>query len=62
MSEYKCPDCGSTNVTLTCEQKFMANTEDHYCHSVKIQDPDSKADCLDCEWQGRHDQLLKETP
>jgi hypothetical protein len=57
MSEYKCPDCDSTEVTLTHEQMFMANTGEHYCHSVKIQDPDSKAQCLTCGWMGFHDDL-----
>lgn len=54
---YHCPECRSTEVTLTYEQKFMANSGEHYCHSVKTQDPDSKAGCLDCDWTGRHDQL-----
>lgn len=58
MTKLKCPDCESTEVTLTHEQMFMANTGEHYCHSVKIQDPDSKAVCLDCRWEGRHDQLI----
>lgn len=53
-----CPECGSPEVTLTHEQSFMANTGEHFCHSVKIQDPDAKADCLNCWWQGRHDQLI----
>lgn len=57
MAELTCPDCGSNRVTLTHEQSFMANTGEHYCHSVKVQDPDSKASCLDCHWRGRHDQL-----
>ena len=55
---YQCPECESTEVTLTHEQSFMANTGDHYCHSVKVQDPDSKARCTECDWQGRHDQLI----
>jgi len=57
MTTYKCPECGSEEVTLTHEQAFMANTCEHYCHSVKIQDPDSKARCLDCDWTGQHHQL-----
>ena len=57
MTTYTCPECGSTDVTLTHEQSFMANTLEHFCHSVKVQDPDSKAKCLSCDWEGRHDQL-----
>lgn len=56
-----CPECSSENVTATYEQKFRVNTADHYCPSVKIQDPDAKADCLDCSWQGQR-QELKEQP
>ena len=52
-----CPECGSENVTTTHVQKFMANTGEHYCHSTKTQDPDSEADCLDCEWRGQRDGL-----
>lgn len=55
---YQCPECGSDQVTLTHEQSFMANTLEHYCHSVKAQDPNSKSRCLDCDWAGRHDQLI----
>jgi predicted nucleic-acid-binding Zn-ribbon protein len=58
MSEYTCPDCASTEVTLTHEQQFMANTGEHYCHSVKIQDSDSKAYCITCGWSGFHDDLI----
>lgn len=57
MTTYKCPECGSEEVTLTAEQSFMANTLEHYCHSVKVQDDNAKARCLECDWTGRHDQL-----
>lgn len=57
MTLYTCPECGGTEVTLTHEQRFMANTGHHYCHSVKVQDPESKAMCLECRWEGQHDQL-----
>lgn len=57
MTHYTCPECGSPEVTLTHEQLFMANTLEHYCHSVKVQDPDSDSRCIDCGWNGRHDQL-----
>lgn len=55
--KLRCPECDSSKVTLTHEQSFMANTFEHYCHSVKVQDPESKAQCLKCNWSGRHDQL-----
>lgn len=57
MTTYNCPECDGTEVTLTHEQSFMANTGSHYCHSVKVQDPESKAMCLECGWHGCHDQL-----
>jgi ssDNA-binding Zn-finger/Zn-ribbon topoisomerase 1 len=52
-----CPECGSKEVALTAEQMFMANTGDHYCHSVKTNDANSKATCLACNWVGRRLQL-----
>ena len=55
-----CPVCNSQEVTLTHEQSFKANTGDHYCHSVKIQDSDSKARCLDCGWQGERRNLAED--
>lgn len=54
---FVCPECSSSQVTTTHEQIFMANTGDHYCHSVKTHDPESKSDCLDCGWQGKCSQL-----
>lgn len=57
MSGYTCPECGSDQVTLAHIQQFMANTGEHYCHSVKIQDADSPSACLECEWRGVHSQL-----
>lgn len=53
----KCPECGSNEVTVSHLQRFMANTGDHYCHSVKTQDANSESTCLDCQWIGRLDQL-----
>ena len=52
-----CPQCGSVQVTVTEETKWMVNTGEHYCHSVKAHDPDAKATCLTCGWEGRRDQL-----
>lgn len=36
----------------------MANTGEHYCHSVKTHDANSEATYLDCHWIGRRDQLV----
>jgi hypothetical protein len=55
--KLSCPECGSKEVTLTHEQMFMANTLEHYCHSIKIQDDDSKAYCIFCQWEGLHRDL-----
>ena len=57
VTKLQCPDCESTEVTLTHEQSFMANTLEHYCHSVKVQDSDAQSRCLDCGWRGTHNQL-----
>ena len=53
-----CPSCESSKVTLTHEQAFMANTGEHYCHSVKTHDDNAKASCLDCLWEGERRQLV----
>ncbi len=47
-----CPECGSEQVTAEHHQIFMVNTGEHYCHSMKTQDADSPASCLDCNWTG----------
>ena len=57
MTILVCPECDSSEVAVTAEQKFMVNTGDHYCFSVKTQDSDSKATCLDCRWEGQRYQL-----
>jgi hypothetical protein len=56
-TSLQCPDCNSDRVTLAHIQTFMANTLEHYCHSVKVQDSDSPSRCLECDWRGQHDQL-----
>lgn len=53
----RCPRCGSKNCTVTAEQMFMVNTGEHYWHSVKTQDHDAKASCLDCQWNGERHHL-----
>ena len=60
MSESKitCPECGSTEVTVAAVQTFMVNTGEHYCHSVKTHDSDTKSRCLDCDWEGIRSQLI----
>jgi len=57
MSELRCPECMSEQVTLQYWQTFMANTMEHYCHSMKPQDDDSPSSCLDCQWTGLHRDL-----
>lgn len=57
-----CPECGSDQVVVTAEQMFMANTGEHYCHSVKTQDDDAKGTCLDCRWVGHRYLLVKAEP
>ena len=54
-----CPECGSEQVAVTAEQMFMANTGDHYCHSVKTHDSNAKADCLACQWSGERKDLVQ---
>jgi primosomal protein N' len=59
MDKLLCPNCESDQVTLAHIQTFMANTGEHYCHSVKTQDSDSPAHCLECEWTGEHKDLVE---
>ena len=54
-----CPECYSHGVVTTQEQMIMANTDEHYCFSVKNYDADSKAECLDCSWKGTRCNLIK---
>ena len=58
MITYSCPKCGSDRVTLAHIQMFMANTGEHYCHSVKTHDSNAPASCLDCYWDGENSQLV----
>jgi len=60
-TNFLCPECSSPNVTETAEQKWMVNTGEHYCHSVKTHDADAKSDCLDCGWTGLHMNLMPVT-
>jgi Zn finger protein HypA/HybF involved in hydrogenase expression len=53
-----CPSCESSGVVVTAEQMFYINTSEHYCHSVKIQDSDAQAACLNCDWAGERHQLI----
>jgi hypothetical protein len=57
VSKLRCPKCMGDDVTLAHIQTFMANTLEHYCHSMKVQDSDSPSTCLDCDWTGQHYQL-----
>lgn len=57
MTIRTCPECHSRQVVTTYEQMVDANTFDHYCHSVKAHDSDSKAQCLECNWTGERKDL-----
>ena len=57
----KCPECRSSEVTVSHLQMIMANTGDHYCHSIKTHDANSESTCLACDWRGRRVELLIET-
>jgi hypothetical protein len=56
-----CPECSSRDVTVCAEQAFMANTGDHYCHSVKTHDSDSRSFCTKCDWEGQRQDLISES-
>lgn len=56
---YTCPSCGSSEVTTEHHEKFMVNSGEHYCHSVKTHDADSPARCISCWWDGRRSDLIK---
>jgi transcription elongation factor Elf1 len=57
-TKLTCPDCGSDSVAVTEEQMFMANTGEHYCHSVKAHDNEARARCLSCHWTGHRGALV----
>lgn len=52
MSNLTCPECGSTEVTVSEVLTIMINTYEHYCHSVKAHDSDAKVRCLECQFEG----------
>jgi ssDNA-binding Zn-finger/Zn-ribbon topoisomerase 1 len=53
----RCPECGSDQVTVSHLQRFMANSGDHYCHSVKTHDSNSQSTCINCNWTGERKDL-----
>ena len=55
-----CPECDSDKVTVEHHQMFMANTGEHYCHRIKTHDGNSRATCLDCDWEGLRQDLKGE--
>lgn len=57
-----CPECGSAEVTVSHLQRFMANTGEHYCHSVKTHDANSESTCLACAWRGERRDLSEVKP
>ena len=60
MQVFKCPKCQSERVTVAHVQSFMANTGEHFCHSIKTQDADSPSYCIDCGWEGERQNLVVE--
>lgn len=51
-----CPACGSDKVLVREETLRWVNTGEHWCHSVKTQDPYAKVQCTACDWDGlRHE-------
>ena len=56
-----CPDCGTDQVIVYEKHAVMANTYEHYCHSVKAHDDDAEALCLKCEWTGKREDLGEQT-
>ena len=59
--KLRCPECQSSKVAATEETKWMVNTMEHYCHSVKAHDSDAKVTCLKCRWEGQRHQLITKT-
>lgn len=57
-----CPECGTDQVIAYEVHAVMANTFEHYCHSVKPHDPDAKCRCLQCDWEGERKDLKEPTP
>lgn len=58
LTRFRCPECGSDRVTVSHVQLFMVNTGEHFCHSIKTQDSNSPALCLDCQWEGERKDLI----
>jgi len=52
-----CPSCGTENVIVYEKRAVMANSLEHYCHSVKAHDSDAESHCLACDWTGQRGQL-----
>ena len=54
-----CPECRTDMVIVREVRSVMANTFEHYCHSVKIQDSNSQSTCLKCRWTGERKDLIE---
>jgi predicted Zn-ribbon and HTH transcriptional regulator len=52
-----CPECESEEVTVAEIQRFMVNTNEHWCFSVKAHDSNAPARCIDCAWEGERKEL-----
>ena len=58
----RCPECGTDMVIVREVRSVMANTFEHYCHSVKAHDSNAEAACLDCSWTGERKDLIAAAP
>lgn len=55
-----CPECGSDEVTVTVVTKYMVNTLEHWCHSVKSHDDNAEVNCINCGWDGFRSDLVED--
>ena len=44
-------------LTVSEVTKWMVNSGDNYCHSVKSHDSNAEVGCLDCGWVGVRSQI-----
>ena len=54
---FICPECSCADVIVRAETAYKVNGGDFYCHSVKTQDDNARADCLACRWSGLRSNL-----
>jgi transcription elongation factor Elf1 len=59
-ARYKCPTCDSTELLVYEQTAFDMNTNEFYCHSVKVQDSDAVVKCQSCGWTGKRNDFPEE--